>query len=170
MASAAAITLAALGILQLSDPLAAAARDIGRTRAVWARLGQALPPATGERPAGQRPVGTDSAWEDLAGSIIATDLSIDRGRGVVVGGLSFRAAPGQTVLLTGPSGAGKTSILGVLAGQIGTGRGTVRVAGRVVCLPQQPYAFRGTVAGNLRLADPRGQRRPAAGGADHHRA
>ena len=154
VASAAAITLAALGILQLSDPLAAAARDVGRTRAVWARLAQALPPATGQRLAGECPAGTDPAGVDLAGSIIATGLSIDRGRGVIVDGLSFHATPGQTVLLNGPSGAGKTSILGVLAGQIPTGRGAVRVGGRVVCLPQQPYAFRGTVADNLRLADP----------------
>ena len=73
---------------------------------------------------------------------------------MIADGLSFRAAPGQTVLLNGPSGAGKTSILAVLAGQIPTGPGQVRVAGKVVCIPQQPYAFRGTVADNLRLADP----------------
>jgi len=153
VASAAAVTLAALGILQLSDPLAAAVRDVGRIRAVWARLSQALP-ATGGPPAGEPPAGADSAGPDLAGSISAAGLSIDRGRGVIADGLSFRAAPGQTVLLKGPSGAGKTSILAVLAGQIPTGPGQVRVAGKVVALPQQPYAFRGTVADNLRLADP----------------
>ena len=154
VASAAAVTLAALGILQLSDPLAAAARDVGRTRAVWGRLSQALPPAADGSLAGDPPTGNDMARADLAGSVVAAGLSIDRGRGVIVGGLSFRAAPGQTVLLNGPSAAGKTSILAALAGQIPTGVGQVQVIGKVVCLPQQPYAFRGTVADNLRLADP----------------
>ena len=45
VAYAAAVTLSALGLLQLSDPLAAAARDFGRTRSVWARLEQNLLPA-----------------------------------------------------------------------------------------------------------------------------
>ena len=158
-ASAAAVTLAALGILQLSDPLAGAARDVGRTRAVWARLSQVLPQAShdtqvGESAASESLTGAGLAGTDLAGTIIVAGLSIDRGRGVIVGNLNFRAAPGQTVLLNGPSGAGKTSILAALAGQIQAGPGQVRVAGKVVCLPQQPYAFRGTTADNLRLADP----------------
>jgi ATP-binding cassette subfamily C protein CydC len=159
VASAAAVTLAALGILQLSDPLAGAARDVGRTRAVWARLSQVLPQAShdtqvGEYAASESLTGAGLAGTDLAGTIIVAGLSIDRGRGVIVGNLNFRAAPGQTVLLNGPSGAGKTSILAALAGQIQAGPGQVRVAGKVVCLPQQPYAFRGTTADNLRLADP----------------
>jgi ATP-binding cassette, subfamily C, bacterial CydC len=159
VASAAAVTLAALGILQLSDPLASAARDVGRTRAVWARLSQVLrqashDPQVGESAASESPAGAGPAGTDLAGTIIVAGLSIDRGRGVIVDSLSFRAAPGQTVLLNGPSGAGKTSILAALASQIQAGPGQVRVAGKVVCLPQQPYAFRGTVADNLRLADP----------------
>ena len=44
VASAAAVTLTALGVLQLSDSLAAAAREVGRTRSVWARLKRTLLP------------------------------------------------------------------------------------------------------------------------------
>lgn len=149
VASAAAITLAALGILQLSDPLATAARDIGRTRAVWGRLSQTLSEAADDTPAHE-----PSGGGDPAGSITVMGLSIDRGRGVILHDVSFRAAPGQTVLLNGPSGAGKTSIIGVLAGQIAAASGQVRAAGKIVSLPQQPYVFRGTVADNLRLAGP----------------
>jgi ATP-binding cassette, subfamily C, bacterial CydC len=147
LASSAAVTLAALGVLQLGDPLAAATRDVGRTRAVWQRLGGVLSHATGgadAEPGGPGP----------AGSITVRDLSIDRGRGVIVGGLSFRATPGQTVLLNGPSGAGKTSVIGTLAGQIRAAAGQVQVTGKVVSLGQQAHVFRGTVADNLRLADP----------------
>ena len=174
IASAAAITLAALGILQLSDPLAASARDIGRTRAVWGRLSQTLSEASSQaaesqaesQAASQTAQQTASRTADgtlphehagragPAGSLTVTGISIDRGRGVIVGDVSFRAAPGQTIVLNGPSGAGKTSIIGVLAGQIAVASGQVRTAGKVVSLPQQPYVFRGTVADNLRLADP----------------
>jgi len=149
VASAAAVTLAALGILQLSDPLATAARDIGRTRAVWRRLGQLLAAVPDDSPGAESPDSTDPA-----GSIIVEGLSIDRGRGVIVDELSLRASPGQTVLLSGPSGAGKTSIIAVLAGQLRAAHGQARVVGKVVSLPQQPYVFRGTVADNLRLAEP----------------
>jgi ATP-binding cassette, subfamily C, bacterial CydC len=155
VASAAAITLAALGILQLSDPLAASARDIGRTRAVWGRLSRTLSEASYPAAESQTtPQTAPAGGADPAGSLTVTGLSIDRGRGVIAGDVSFRAAPGQTIVLNGPSGAGKTSIIGVLAGQIAAASGQVRTAGKVVSLPQQPYVFRGTVADNLRLADP----------------
>jgi ATP-binding cassette subfamily C protein CydC len=162
VASAAAITLAALGILQLSDPLTAAARDIGRTRAVWGRLSQTLSeaaPPVAESPTPSQAADDTPPHEFMggagpAGSLTVTGLSIDRGRGVIVRDVSFRAAPGQTIVLNGPSGAGKTSIIGVLAGQIAAASGQVRAVGKVISLPQQPYVFRGTVADNLRLADP----------------
>jgi ATP-binding cassette, subfamily C, bacterial CydC len=149
VASGAAVTLAALGILQLSDPLATSVRNVGRTRAVWGRLGQLLA-AVQDGPAG----GESPHSADPAGSIIVQGLSIDRGRGVIIDALSLRARPGQTVLLNGPSGAGKTSVIAVLAGQIPAVHGQVRVVGKTVSLPQQPYVFRGTVADNLRIAAP----------------
>jgi len=67
-------------------------------------------------------------------------LRIDRGRGVIVNDVSFRASPGQTVLLNGPSGAGKTSIIAVLAGQIRGRAGQVRVTGNELRASGQPTA------------------------------
>lgn len=43
--------------------------------------------------------------------------------------LSLRISPGERVALLGPSGAGKTSILRVLAGTLEPGEGTVRLRG-----------------------------------------
>ena len=150
MASAAAVTLAALGILQLSDPLAGAAREMARTKSVWDRLAQILPESdnkTGAPRPSHRP----------SGSVAVHHLSVDRGRGPIVEDLTFTASHGQTVLLRGPSGAGKTAVILALAGQLavdlGAG-GEAGLAGKVVSLPQHPYAFRGTVAANLRIADP----------------
>jgi ATP-binding cassette subfamily C protein CydC len=147
VASAAAITLAALGMLGLSDPLATAAQEFGRTTAVWRRLGEILAHSSTE----SSPI---LGEQELPGSIRVDDLVVDRGRGVIIDHLSLYTSPGQTVVLSGRSGAGKTSLLSALSGQILPKSGRVQVSGRVVRLPQHPYVFRGTVAENLRLADP----------------
>jgi ATP-binding cassette, subfamily C, bacterial CydC len=148
VASAAAITLTALGLLQLSDPLATAAREVGRTKSVWGRLGQVLSPeevdldSTPLRLTGER-----------AGSVTVRELSIDRGRGPIFEGLNLLASPGETVLVTGRSGSGKSSLLGALGGELESRYGSIAVTGKVVSLTQQPYVFRGTVADNLRIGD-----------------
>jgi ATP-binding cassette subfamily C protein CydC len=121
---------------------------------VWERLARLLPPVADGNPAGD-----DLTDAEIAGSVSVSGLTIDRGRGPVVDDLNFSASAGQTVLLNGPSGAGKTTIVLALAGQLETAAGdrswrSVHVAGKVVSLPQHPYAFRGTVADNLRIAAP----------------
>ena len=57
--------------------------------------------------------------------------------------------PGQSLLIMGPSGAGKTSIMRALAGlwRVGSGRVAMHVTeGDVMFLPQRPYM----VVGSLR--------------------
>ena len=147
VASGVAVTLAALGMLQLSDPLAIAALDVGKSAAVWRRLSETL-----ARPTTADPSEVDSVAPP--GSIDLIEIAVDRGRGVIIDQLSLRACPGQTVLVTGPSGAGKSSLLGALAGVIPVNSGRMELAGKVLRLPQHPYVFRGTVADNLRLAAP----------------
>jgi ATP-binding cassette subfamily C protein CydC len=113
---------------------------------VWQRLAGAL----------RRPVETRRRYDWIAtpGAVEVQDLSIDRGRGLIVVGLTFDAQPGQTVVLTGRSGAGKTSVLAALSGQLRTEPGQIRATGLIVRLPQRPHVFRGSVADNLRLGDP----------------
>jgi putative ATP-binding cassette transporter len=54
--------------------------------------------------------------------------------------LALDAASGAAVLLTGPTGAGKTTFLRAIAGLWPFGRGAVRIGGRrVLFLPQRPY-------------------------------
>ena len=151
LASAAAITLAAMAILQLGEPLATAAQEFGRSRAIWSRLCNALltPPTI--------PLAGDEG-EYAPGSVLVDELSINRGRGMIIDRLSLRASPGDTVVVSGPSGAGKTTLLAALSGQVPVQSGHARVSGTTVRLPQHPYVFRGTVADNLLLADPAASR------------
>jgi ATP-binding cassette subfamily B multidrug efflux pump len=85
----------------------------------------------------------------------------------VLHGVSLHVAPGEHLALVGRTGAGKTSILHLLAGLYEPWRGTVRIAGhspralsdeekpRVFgIVPQASHLFRGTVLENLTLNDP----------------
>jgi ATP-binding cassette subfamily C protein len=85
----------------------------------------------------------------------------------VLDGLDLVVAEGEHLAVVGPSGVGKSTLTGVLAGLRTPDRGAVwlggvPVAGRAardlaplrVLIPQEAYVFAGTVAENLRLLDP----------------
>jgi thiol reductant ABC exporter CydD subunit len=82
--------------------------------------------------------------------------------------VSLTVHPGETVALTGPSGAGKSTLLAVLLGFVRPDEGRVLAGAydgwtdladldpdawraRIAWLPQRPYLFADTVAGNIRL-------------------
>jgi putative ATP-binding cassette transporter len=72
--------------------------------------------------------------------------------------ISLAADPGKSLLVTGASGLGKSTLLRAIAGLWPFGRGRIRVAdGRALFLPQRPYLPLGT------LADALVYPRPAAG-------
>lgn len=120
--------------------------------------------------------------------VIETEASIDRGTGdapaegsvefenvsfsypgaetPVLEDVSFTAHPGQTVAIIGSTGAGKTTLVNLIARQFDVTSGAVRVGGVDVrdadtdklwaslgLVPQRPYLFSGTVASNLRFGD-----------------
>jgi ABC-2 type transport system ATP-binding protein len=68
-------------------------------------------------------------------------------------GVSFSAAPGETLAIIGPNGAGKTTLLSILGGVLAPSTGTVsRDPREVGWVPQQPAVYgKLTVAENLRL-------------------
>ena len=65
------------------------------------------------------------------GSAVAIDIDISRRLGDRVIAARFTAGPGLTALF-GPSGAGKTSILGMVAGLLRPDRGHIRVGTRTL--------------------------------------
>jgi ATP-binding cassette subfamily C protein CydD len=81
--------------------------------------------------------------------------------------LSLSIRPGELVMLTGPSGAGKTTVLQLLLRFTEPSSGTIRVGGtdlaavpagawraQIAWVPQQPRLFGGSVADNIALGQP----------------
>ena len=81
-------------------------------------------------------------------------------------GLSFDVAPGERIALVGPSGAGKTTVLGLVSGFLAPTAGCILVDGvpleeldalawrrRIAALPQRPHIFRASVEENIAMTD-----------------
>jgi heme exporter protein A len=62
--------------------------------------------------------------------LIASDLACERNGRMVFSGLSFDVAPGQCVELRGTNGAGKSSLLRVIAGLVPKAAGTITLDGK----------------------------------------
>jgi len=74
------------------------------------------------------------------------DLALPSGQ-PLLDGVSLALAPGDTVLLSGPSGVGKSTLFRAIAGIWPFGRGSVRrpTGARILFLPQKPYLPVGTL-------------------------
>lgn len=70
--------------------------------------------------------------------------------------LSFDLPAGAHLALAGPSGCGKSTLLDALAGWLKPGAGELAFPAdlRIGYAPQRPYLFHGSLADNLRMADP----------------
>ncbi len=81
--------------------------------------------------------------------------------------VSFRVAPGETLVLAGPSGAGKSSVIEILLGFVSPTEGRVTINGAdmtelvpaalsrlTAWIGQKPVLFAGTIRDNIRFARP----------------
>ncbi len=86
----------------------------------------------------------------------------------VLRGVSFRVRPGEKVALVGATGAGKTSVISLIARFYDVQQGAVKIDGvdvrdyrqrdlrrAIGIVLQDPFLFSGTIASNLRLGDER---------------
>ncbi|KAM5288773.1 ATP-binding cassette sub-family C member 4 isoform 1-T1 [Ctenodactylus gundi] len=64
-------------------------------------------------------------------------------------GLSFTVRPGELLAVVGPVGAGKSSLLSAVLGELPPTQGLVTVHGKVAYVSQQPWVFSGTVRSNI---------------------
>ena len=100
------------------------------------------------------------AFEDVS-------LSWDPERPPALNGLSFRVAAGETLILAGPSGSGKSSVIALLLGFAPPASGRVRLNGisiediaaqalsrLIAWIGQRPTLFAATIEENIRFARP----------------
>jgi ATP-binding cassette subfamily C protein CydD len=109
--------------------------------------------------------------EEVPPSLVVTfegvGLTYDPARGAALADLSFRAVPGEALVLAGPSGSGKTSVLRLLMGFRRPDRGRISFNGRdatTLTAPelrrlsayvgQKAHLFRATIRENIALARP----------------
>uniref|UniRef100_A0A8C8ZXR7 Multidrug resistance-associated protein 4 n=1 Tax=Prolemur simus TaxID=1328070 RepID=A0A8C8ZXR7_PROSS len=64
-------------------------------------------------------------------------------------GLSFTVRPGELLAVVGPVGAGKSSLLSAVLGELPPKQGLVSVHGKIAYVSQQPWVFSGTVRSNI---------------------
>ncbi|MDP0500337.1 MAG: ABC transporter ATP-binding protein [Verrucomicrobiota bacterium JB022] len=85
----------------------------------------------------------------------------------ILKGVSFEIQPGEMIGLVGPSGAGKTTVINLIARFFDTTTGTIRVDGhdirevelgalrqQIGMVLQDPYLFHGSVLDNIRYGKP----------------
>ncbi|MGG5819867.1 thiol reductant ABC exporter subunit CydD [Falsiroseomonas sp. HW251] len=109
--------------------------------------------------------------EEIPGKLVVTftDVSLryDPARPLALDGLTFRVMPGETLVLSGASGAGKSSVLRLLMGFCRPDAGRIALNGQDATLlapselrrlsayvGQRSHLFRGTLRDNIRLARP----------------
>ncbi|WP_331714261.1 thiol reductant ABC exporter subunit CydC [Auraticoccus cholistanensis] len=138
------VALTPLALQELLLPLVEAAQTRLRTRAALVRVrevaeGPALdvpPPPELGRP-GLR----------LRGLSVGRDVPL-------LEPLDLDVGPGARIVLVGPSGVGKSTLVATLLGRLAPLGGSLAVGGPVGCLTQDAHLFDTTVAENVRLGRP----------------
>jgi len=154
-----------LYLVQLFDPIARFSEWLGEFRQGLAALGKVVsllksPNAIVEQ---------DGSLELPAAGVLALErvsFGYD-GKRPVVHDVTVEFAPGEHVALVGATGAGKSTLAKLLTRQYDPQHGRLTFAGvdlrdatlgslhhRIVMLPQEGHLFSGTIADNIRLADP----------------
>lgn len=86
------------------------------------------------------------------------DVKRSYGERIVLDVGELTVGDGEVLAVAGANGCGKTTLLKVLAGQLRPDRGEIELPGRVLYMPQRPYAFRGDLIDNIMLGGGEKQR------------
>jgi ATP-binding cassette subfamily B protein len=154
-----------LYLVQLFDPIARFSEWLGEFRQGLAALGKVVGLLQAPNAVTERPGAVDLPAD---GVLELRDVSFGyEAGGLVVKDVSLRLEAGEHVALVGVTGAGKSTLAKLLTRQYDPQQGSISLGGvdlrdarleslrhRIVMLPQEGHLFSGTIADNVRLADP----------------
>jgi ATP-binding cassette subfamily B protein len=154
-----------LYLVQLFDPIARFSEWLGEFRQGLAALGKVVGLLRAENAVAERP-GAVALPAEAALELRDVTFGYDASEPVVKD-VSLELEAGEHVALVGVTGAGKSTLAKLLTRQYDPQHGTIELGGidlrdasieslrhRIVMLPQEGYLFSGTIADNVRLADP----------------
>lgn len=84
--------------------------------------------------------------------VVAEGLGVSRGKRVLLAHVDLTLNRGEVVVVLGPNGVGKSTMLSVLAGLLPKSAGKITLHGRVAAALQAPALARRSVRANLELA------------------
>ena len=141
-----------VAFLQLATVMLAA---VARLADAWSAVVTAAPQLTAAREILALPPPSDPPRRarNAATRIVVDDVTFRYRRDLpdVVRNTSMTIEAGDVRRIEGPSGSGKSTLLRIIAGVLEPDRGSVRIAGDVMYLPQFARLFSGTLAENLTL-------------------
>lgn len=159
-----------MGLITAIGVLAPSARALGGLNAIWQEGMAAM----------SRVYGLLDLYVEMGDAPDAKDIQIDRGEiefddvqfsydgaPQALDGVSFTVQPGETLALVGPSGAGKTTVFGMLLRFFPPAAGTVRIDGvdvagvrqaglrdQIAHVGQHPVLFDGSIRDNVAFGKP----------------
>ena len=155
-----------LYLVQLFDPIARFSEWLGEFRQGLAALGKVVGLLQAENAVTER-AGASELPADGPLELDDVTFGYAASAAPVVKDVSLTLEPGEHVALVGVTGAGKSTLAKLLTRQYDPQEGSISLAGvdlrdatldslrhRIVMLPQEGHLFSGTIADNVRLADP----------------
>jgi ATP-binding cassette subfamily B protein len=154
-----------LYLVQLFDPIARFSEWLGEFRQGLAALGKVVGLIRTENAVAERPGAVELPAD---GALEVRGVTFGYGDGVpVVKDVSLSLEAGEHVALVGVTGAGKSTLAKLLTRQYDPQRGSIALGSvdlrdgrldslrrRIVMLPQEGHLFSGSIADNVRLAEP----------------
>jgi ATP-binding cassette subfamily B protein len=154
-----------LYLVQLFDPIARFSEWLGEFRQGLAALGKVVGLIRTENAVAERAEAVELPADGVL-KLSEVTFGYDGGAPVVKD-VSLALDAGEHVALVGVTGAGKSTLAKLLTRQYDPQRGSIELGGidlregslhslrrRIVMLPQEGHLFSGTIADNVRLADP----------------
>ena len=154
-----------LYLVQLFDPIARFSEWLGEFRQGLAALGKVVGLIRTENAVAERTEAVELPADSVL-ELSEVTFGYDGGAPVVKD-VSLALDAGEHVALVGVTGAGKSTLAKLLTRQYDPQRGSIELGGidlrdgslsslrrRIVMLPQEGHLFSGTIADNVRLADP----------------